>query len=570
MGKHVIDSMVSSLPTMPALLEHIGYPKPRTRLSFLQLAMVLIAGGAHALSITWPFSFGLAQGQPVWWLQLLALAVLVWQLDRCTRWQQGLLLGGLFGIAWLCGIFWWLFISLHVYGGLAAPLAALAVVGLAVFLALYYAVACAVFVAAAPGGGARRALVFAALWLLAELARVEFFTGFPWGEAGYAHLNGPLDDYARWVGVHGITFLAAFIAASLAGLGRSRRQMVAFPLTLLLIAGVSWFAGRPSSTSSGSLQVTLLQGNIPQDEKFQSGTGLPTALRWYGEQLQGAKTALVVAPETSLPLLPSQLPQGYWRAVQARFSTGQQAALIGIPLGSYTEGYTNSVVGFKQFPAGPPQGKLAPTGGGEVREATSVGATVTVSSPGQARPYRFDKHHLVPFGEFVPPGFRWFINLMNIPLGDFQRGALGQAPFDWQGQRLAPNICYEDLFGEELAASFGDVATAPTMLVNFSNIAWFGNTVAIDQHLNISRMRALEFERPMIRATNTGATVIIDYRGKVTHALARHTRGVLVGEVEGRHGITPYVGWVARHGLWPLWAVGLVIVALAVALRHRR
>jgi len=169
----------------------------------------------------------------------------------------------------------------------------------------------------------------------------------------------------------------------------------------------------------------------------------------------------------------------------------------------------------------------------------------------------------VPFGEFIPPLFRWFTDLMNIPLGDFNRGPIGQPPFEWQGQRLAPNICYEDLFGEELAAQFVNPARAPTILVNVSNIGWFGNTVAIDQHLQISRMRALEFERPMIRATNTGATVIIDHRGRVVAALPRHTRGVLAGEVEGRTVITPYAWWVSRLGLWPLWLLALAIVALA-------
>ena len=535
MGRDSINSMVSSLPTMPALLQHIGRPKQHTRLSLFDFAIILIAGCAHAFSIAWPFPFGLAQGQPVWWLQLLALATLVWQLDRCTRWRQGLLLGWLFATAVLCATWWWLYISLHVYGGLAAPLTVLAVVGLALFLASYYAVASALFVGLAPAGWTRRAIVFASLWLLAELARVEFFTGFPWGQAGYAHLGGWLDDYARCIGVHGMTFLAAFIAASFAGLGRTRRQLLVFPLLVLLLVGLAFFAGRPTSTSAGQMQVTLLQGNIPQDEKFQPGSGLPTALRWYAEQLQAAQTALVVAPETALPLLPQQLPEGYWAALQARFATGQQAALIGIPLGG-SAGYANSVVGLQ---------------------------------PGAPQPYRFDKHHLVPFGEFVPTGFRWFINLMSIPLGDFQRGKLGQATFDWQGQRLAPNICYEDLFGEELGASFTNAATAPTVMVNVSNIAWFGNTVAIDQHLNISRMRTLEFERPMIRATNTGATVIIDHRGQVTHELPRHTRGVLVGEVEGRNGLTPYAWWVSRYGLWPLWGLALGIVLMAALLRRR-
>ena len=541
MGRPTIDSMMTVMPSLPALLEHIGYPRQKKqRIPLLQLALILLAGAAHAASIAWPFAFGLAQGQPLGWLQLLALAGLAWLLNRCISFRQGLAVGWLFATAWLCGIFWWLFISLHTYGGLASPLAVIAVLGLAVFLAAYYALACAVFVAIAPAGATRRAAVFAALWLGAELARVEFFTGFPWGEAGYAHLGGWLEGYARWIGVHGITFLAAFLAAGLAGWGRSRRQWLLFPLLALAIAGGSVLAGRQSSTPAGSLQVTLLQGNIPQNEKFQPGSGMATALRWYGEQLQGAKTALVVAPETALPLLPQQLPDGYWPALQKRFATGGQAALIGMPLGS-DGAYSNAVVGFK--PA---------------------------SAAAAAQGYRFDKHHLVPFGEFVPPGFRWFIDLMHIPLGDFSRGPLGQPSFEWQGQRLAPNICYEDLFGEELAAAFVNPATAPTILVNVSNIGWFGNTVAIDQHLNISRMRALEFERPMLRATNTGATVVIDHTGQVTHELPRHTRGALVAEVQGRNGITPYAQWVSRLGLWPFWGSAAVLVLLAWLARRRR
>jgi apolipoprotein N-acyltransferase len=284
------------------------------------------------------------------------------------------------------------------------------------------------------------------------------------------------------------------------------------------------------STATGSLSVALLQGNIPQDEKFQPGSGVPMALRWYAEQLGANRASLVVAPETAIPLLPQQLPETYWDSLTKRFSSGEQAALIGLPLGSFKTGYTNSVVGFK---------------------------------PGETELWRYDKHHLVPFGEFIPPLFKWFTAMMNIPLGDFNRGGIGQASFEWQGQRLAPNICYEDLFGEELGARFEPAQTSPTIFVNSSNIAWFGNTVAIDQHLNISRMRALEFERPFIRATNTGATVIIDHRGHVTAALPRYTQGVLRGEVEGRTGLTPYAWWVSRLGLWPLWLLGLLAGTLA-------
>ena len=507
--------------------------------------------------MAWPFHFGsmvgLKQGQPAGWLQLLAIAMLAGQLDAARSWRRGAWLGGLFATVMQCATSWWLFISLHVYGGLPAPLTVFAIVLLTALLGLYYAAAAGLFVAIAPVQHAWRAIVFAALWLLAELARVKLFTGFPWGEGGYAHVDGWARPLAAWIGVHGLTFLAAAVAGWLAFalLAPKTRWLAALAVGAAGIA-VAWLpvnnatAVETDAALVKPLSVTLLQGNIPQEEKFQGGTGVVTALRWYGEQLQSAKSALVVAPETAVPLLPQQLPDGYWQALRSRFATGQQAALIGLPLGSFSTGYANSVVGLKPGQAGQP----APL---ELPEA-----------------YRYDKHHLVPFGEVIPPGFHWFIDLMHIPLGDFIRGAVGQPSFEWQGQRLAPNICYEDLFGEELGARFIDAARAPTIFVNVSNIGWFGNTVAIDQHLQISRMRSLEFSRPMIRATNTGATVIIDHRGEVTHSLPRYTRGVLVGDVQGRSGITPYAWWTARFGLWPLWAVGVAVPGLALALRRRR
>jgi apolipoprotein N-acyltransferase len=497
------------------------------------LAVALLAGLAQAVSIAAPWN-----GQPSWWLQMLSLGALAWQIDRAASPRQALWLGWAFGTAWLSGTFWWLFISMHTYGGLPAPLAVLAVLGLAAFLALYYAVAAAFQARWAPASRFGRALLFTALWTLAELARTQWFTGFPWGAGGYAHVDGPLAALAKFIGVYGLGAVAAFVTWLVLDVCRqplARTRWLA--LTLLApVAALVVVAAQAFSTGTSTLQVALLQGNIPQDEKFQGGTGVPVALEWYGTQLRDARAALVVAPETALPMLPQQLPAGYWEALRDRFAGGQQAALVGVPLGGYKEGYTNSVVGFQ---------------------------------PG-APLYQYDKHHLVPFGEFIPPFFRWFTELMNIPLGDFNRGAVGQPSFVWQGQRLAPNVCYEDLFGDELGARFADASQAPTIFVNVSNIGWFGNTVAIDQHLHISRMRALEFERPMIRATNTGATVIIDHHGRVTHSLPRHTRGVLVGEVEGRSGITPYAWWVSRLGLWPMWLLGAATAALAVWARRRR
>jgi len=493
-------------------------------------SLMIAAGLAQALAMAAPWD-----GQPRWWLQLLSLGLLAWQLERSTHWRQAAVAGWLYATAWLSGTFWWLYISMHTYGGLPAALAVLAVGALAGLLALYYAAAAGLYRHHAPANPAARALLFAALWLIAELARGRWFTGFGWGGSGYAHVQGLLAGYAPWIGVYGISALAAWLAMTIPQIWRCGHWQRLAVLTVLALPSVQQMEALPPTDSTGGLAVALLQGNIPQDEKFQPGTGVPTALRWYGEQLQDNRTALVVAPETALPLLLRQLPEGYWAALRQRYAAGEQAALIGMPLGSFREGYTNSAVGL---------------------------------APGQT-PWRYDKHHLVPFGEFIPTGFKWFTAMMNIPLGDFSRGDVGQPSFEWLGQRLAPNICYEDLFGEELGARFADPAQAPTIFVNLSNIAWFGNTVAIDQHLHISRMRALEFERPFVRATNTGATALIDHRGQVIAELPRHTRGVLVGEVEGRTGLTPYARWVSKTGLWPLWAAALAVVLLAVWRKRR-
>ena len=507
-------------------------------LSIRTILGALLLGYAQAVSIAAPWS-----GEPLWWLQMLSLAGLVWLMDRSASAGQAALLGWLFATSWLCGTVWWLYISMHVYGGLAAPLAAFAIFALCGFLALYYAAAGYFYKRFRASGlinPAWSAIVFAAAWMLAELARDSWFTGFPWGAGGYAHVDGPMAGYATWLGVYGLGALVAWLCAvlpSLLGCGRLQRVLA---ITLLTVPSVAQMEGawlERFTQKSADAKIGLLQGNIPQGEKFDSSTGVKASLQWYQEQLNLAEAPLVITPETAIPLLPRQLPEGYWEAIQKRFTEGKQAALVGIPLGDFEKGYTNSVLGLK---------------------------------PQQTQPYQYDKHHLVPFGEFIPPLFRWFTELMNIPLGDFRRGAVGQPSFEWAGQRWAPNICYEDLFGDELARRFVDGKTAPTVMVNVSNIGWFGNTVAIDQHLHISRMRALELGRPMVRATNTGSTVIINHRGEVTHSLPRHTRGVLVGSVEGRLGTTPFAWWAGRFGLWPLWMIGIAILSIALYADSKR
>jgi apolipoprotein N-acyltransferase len=517
----------------------------------MQFVILLLAGWAQSVSLAWPFTsevvfLGIRPGQALWWLQILAMMVFAQSLLSAATVKQAASRTWVFSTAWLCGSIWWLYVSMHTYGGLSPWLAAFAVLLLSGCMALFYVLFLAFFkklnASVAGVNTACSAIIFASTWMFAELARGTWLTGFPWGAVGYSHLDGPLAGLAPYVGVYGMSFVAAFVAMAWAQwLGRVKNTHIGFVkvqgLAVLTVLLVAWGLGsQPKSVTPvdaalpKALDVTLLQGNIPQNEKFQAGSGVATALRWYAEQLENVQTGLVVTPETAIPLLPQNLPPDYWAKLQKPFKAenSPKAALVGIPLGDRQAGYSNSVIGFKPAPA--------------------------LISP----PYLYNKDHLVPFGEFIPPFAQWFIDLMNIPLGAFKRGGAAQAPFKWQGQRLGLNICYEDLFGEELAQRFVSPAIAPTILVNLTNIAWFGNTVAIDQHLNIARLRSMELARPSIRATNTGATVIIDAQGTVTHSLERHTRGALVGQVWGSTAITPYAWWVSRFWLWPLWIFGIL------------
>jgi len=580
--------------------------RPARRGGLIWFCLAVLLGGLQAASIAWPLPRGglWDQGQPAGVLQVLALAGLVVSLQFSTRVGQGMWRAWVFSTAWLAGTFWWLFVSMHTYGGMPAWLAVLAVLALAGLLAIYYAVAMALLCAWAPPSRVRQALMFAALWTLAELARGQWFTGFPWGAIGYAHADA-LAAWAPWVGVYGMGAVAAILAYALgsgvtaawrlvaawllspvsrpprlgAGTLSARRRghapeamrhgllhtaLWVVPLALLLASmgpAEGWRDwGYRQLVSTGELKVWLLQGNIPQDQKFEPGTGVNQALSWYPTQWREAAQAardgrgpqLVVAPETAVPLLPQQLGPDFWQAALAPLAADGASSvgvLLGLPLGTEVEGYTNSAWGLAS-PVDP-----------QVLSAASL--------PDPSA-YRYDKHHLVPFGEFVPPMFRWFTELMHIPLGDFNRGALAQPAWSWAGQRIAPNICYEDLFGEELAAPFRDGAQAPTVLVNLSNIAWFGDTVAIDQHLQISRLRAMELGRPMLRATNTGATAVIDARGRVTAQWPRLERGRLEASAVGMKGTTPYARWAARWGLTPVWLVAGVVALASAFVRGRR
>jgi len=489
-----------------------------------------------------------------------ALAHLVWH-SACARRAAGL--GFSFGLGTFAVGLYWLHTSIHVHGGVAWLPAALAVLLLAAFQSLYTAAATALAWRLSPQMHAARwvcrgslglyaALAWAGSWTLLEWLRGTLFTGFPWLNTAYAHTDSVFSGWASIFGAYGVAWFAAFTAAVLALLVRAQRE---FPviwiasasiLCGMLLARIAWVADH-----GPVITVRLVQGNVPQSEKFDSMLLRQHLDRYRDLAAQppkdgGTHPDLIVLPETVIPVLQDRLPANEWQRWRDVARRHHATLLMGAPVHTVRDGghvYTNSVVALDA--------------------ATDISALIDGTS------VRYDKSHLVPFGEFIPTGFRWFVEAMAIPLGDFDRGAARQRLFTIGGQTIAPNICYEDVFGEDIlhavrpSAAYGD--DGANVLINFSNLAWFGDSWALRQHLQMARMRSMETRRPMLRATNTGMTAAISPRGTVYAALPAQQTGVLDVQVQGTQGLTPYVRWGNAPVL--AWLAGSLLL---LCIRARR
>ncbi|MCC7006776.1 MAG: apolipoprotein N-acyltransferase [Ottowia sp.] len=487
---------------MTRILSPTMFGKPNT-LSILRVFAALLLGITHAQSFA-PLN--------AWWLELLCLAILFWlALNQHTA-RQASILGWAFGVGWFATGIDWIYISLHVYGHMHAALAIAAVGSLSGLLALFPALTLALVHSLYPKPTRfsrpdkhrllfSMTLVVASAWSLGEWARGTLFTGFPWLAIGYAHSDGPLTGYAAFIGVYGMSAIAAALAFLLSRIQHQCKLVIFFITTILLIG---WLARQQQFTHAidPPLSVRLLQDNLAQDLKFDPRT-LADNLRRHADLLMSAPADLIVAPETAFPIALDDLPAQLTQELSQFANTSGSQLLLGAI--AYT-------------PDNQPTNSLLTLNG-----------------------YRYDKSHLVPFGEFIPWGFRWFVDLMSMPLGDMSSGRAEQAPLQVKGVALAPNICYEDVFGEEIAYR---LRTHPAhILLNATNIAWFGNTHAIDQHAQIARLRSLETQLPTLRASNTGATVFIDEKGEIRAQLPPFTTGSLLVQVQGRAGFTPFVRW---------------------------
>jgi apolipoprotein N-acyltransferase len=486
--------------------------------------------------------FGFA---PFGWkaLPVLTLAVLFALWQRASRAREAAALGFAFGAGLFGAGVSWVYVALETFGGMPAPLAAIATAGFVAFLSLYPMLAGGVVVRFTRERSSARLIAAASAYVLAEWLRGFLFTGFPWLALGYSQLpGGPLAGFAPiggvWLVSLGVALVAALLVRTVDALEERRPAAV---LACVLGAFVLSAAGAAVrrvewTTPTGTLPVSLVQGNVPQDIKFDEAFRERT-YALYGTLAESSRGRLIVLPESTFPMFADDLP----REVIARLARAAEARSGQLLFGVF-------LVDAPEAPGGDPR------------------VYNSVVSVGGERPHVYRKRHLVPFGETIPakPLVGWIMNnLLSIPIGDQTPGPRDQAPFVVAGERIAVNICYEDAFGDELRAPARDA----TILVNVTNDAWYGYSIAARQHNQIAAMRALELGRPMLRATNTGITSSIAHDGRVVAELPWFTRGILELEVTGRTGETPYV----RFGdALPLALVAIVGAAALISSRRQR
>jgi apolipoprotein N-acyltransferase len=438
-------------------------------------------------------------------LPVLTLAALAWLWREAAPGRSALL-----GFAYGAGLFLagvsWVYVSMHVFGGMPPLLAGLAAFLFCCVLGLFPALAGLLFAKLRRRRLFADALLGAAAWTLAEWLRGWVLTGFPWLAIGYAQTPpSPLAGFAPVLGVYGVGFISALIAV-LAGLTYAERRhglQAGIAIAALLAVGAALTRIEWSQPAGRPIGASLLQGNIEQSLKWKPER-LQQSLDTYLRLARAHPAELIVLPETALPLMLDQLPRDYLAELRRAAHDGRGGVLLGIAAQDAQGRYYNSAVGFAK------EGLQA-----------------------------YSKRHLVPFGEFTPPAFAWTLALLKIPMSNFTAGAATQSPLALAEQRVAVNICYEDVFGEEIIRALPEA----TLLVNLSNTAWFGDSLAQPQHLQIAQMRALETGRVMLRATNTGMTAIVGPNGRVDRVLPPFSEGALVAEVSGYTGATPYVRW---------------------------
>jgi apolipoprotein N-acyltransferase len=484
-----------------------------------RIVAAVVGGGTMPLAFA-PFGF--------FFVTPLSLALLffVWR-DSSPR--AAFLLGLLYGTAgFLAGIYW-TYISVRQFGGAPIALSVAATLGLVIVLALFVAIAgwCAARWLATSGGLAWFGAL-PAVWVLFEWCRGWILTGFGWLSVGYSQTDSWLMSYAPLFGLHGLSYMTALTAGALLALvlgTNDERKRAA--VVIAVVWGGAWLLGgqRWTDPKGSIVSVALVQGGVPQDLKWLPEQ-FPRTLDLYRDLTrQSNGQQIVLWPEVAIPSVYDAV-RPYLEDIRSLTAPAQSTVILGI---------------LRRDP----------------ETGTAQNAVVALDDP----PQFYVKRHLVPFGEYFPvPDFaRNWLRLLDLPYTDVTPGGANQPLLDVAGESLAVTICYEDVFGAEQLGMLPDAS----LLINVSNDAWFGDSIAPHQHLQISRLRAAEVGRYMLRSTNTGITAIIDPGGRVVRRARQFEAAVLRDTVQGFTGRTPYV-------LWRNYPVVIVAAFALIFTRRRR
>lgn len=471
------------------------------------------------------------------WIQIPILSVIWWQLssENHSSAKQQILSGLIFGLGYFVIGLWWIYISLHDVGGMNAALSCMAVFLLSAYMAVYFALATLTLTLLHKS---RFTGVFlAASWVVMEFLRGYIFTGFPWMGLAESQFNGPFAPIAPFFGGLACTFLIIWTSWEILQI---KKHAVLSLVSITSVIALSQLAGLITFTKpfGEPITVRLIQGNFEQTLKFNP-QAISQQIDFYTSEIKKGAANLIIIPETAFPWPQNNLPTGLLNYLQDFSNLSKSNVLLGLI--------------------------------GEIHSETGMQYTnrATGLSPNTA-PYQFDKVHLVPFGEFIPPGFHWFVEAFRVPMSDFARGSIKQEPFPIKrsGQadiNAAITICYEDVFGGELASRVSNSEKPVNLLINMTNLAWFGKSQASSQQLRLSQLRSIETGLPALRATNTGITSVLGPDGKVLASLPEFSKATLITRVQAYEGKTPYVRW----GNLPILSISCILLIWGL-IRHRR
>ncbi|NNJ90807.1 MAG: apolipoprotein N-acyltransferase [Gammaproteobacteria bacterium] len=457
----------------------------------------LLSGAVSVLAFS-PFDY--------FWLVYFSVALLFWLWMKCSP-KQAAWTGWFFGMGLLGIGTFWLHISIDQFGGVPMPVAMLLAVLFAMFMSLFYALAGWLSVSLSQRYSLSRVqvllVVFPAIWTLSEVARGYFLTGFPWLSLGYSQTGSPVAAFAPITGVFGVSWLVVLISVSLVLLVGTIREKVFGLISGLMVVAIVSVSGfiSWSEPSGEQFSVRMVQGNIPQKIKWEPAY-LDSTIDLYSGLSFQEKTDLIIWPETAIPAFYHQVRESVMVPLQRRLELIKAEMVVGMPVRADDYGYFNSMVSL-----------------GTVHD-------------------RYDKRHLVPFGEYAPLDsiLRPLVEYFRIPMSDFRSGEAEHSLMRVGKYQAGVSICYEDAFGDETAQALPDA----DFLINVSNDAWFGDSLAPHQHLQIARMRAIETSRYMLRATNTGISAIIDPEGQMLKQSAQGETAVIDGNIAPHQGMTLY------------------------------